>query len=161
MTTAGRSLKDDVERFLIGEARLMDEHDYDRWLDLWADNGLYWVPLGDGGADPARHATLIYERKPQLADRLWRLKGKHAHAQRPRSKLLRVVSNIEIEGANEAEVRVRSAFALGEVRNGVQTAYFARVEHVLLRIGDGFCIRQKTVFLLNNETHLGNLTFLL
>jgi 3-phenylpropionate/cinnamic acid dioxygenase small subunit len=158
---AGRSLKDDVERFILHEARLMDDHEYDRWLDLWAEDGLYWIPCGDDASDPARHVTIVYERKKQIADRVWRLKGKHAHAQRPRSKLLRVVSNIEIEREDGDDVTARSAFVLGEVRNNVQTTYFARVEHQLVQTGDGWRIRQKKVLLLTNDTPLGNLSFLL
>lgn len=155
------TLKDDVERFVLLEARLMDQHEYDRWFDLWDDDGLYWVPCGDDDSDPARHVTIVYERKPQLADRIWRLKGKHAHAQRPRSKLLRIVSNIEIDREDGDEVTVRSAFVLGEVRNGMQTSYFARTEHVLVRTGDGFRMKQKKVLLLTNDVPLGNLAFLL
>jgi 3-phenylpropionate/cinnamic acid dioxygenase small subunit len=30
-----------VENFLYREARLMDEHAYDEWLALWADDALY------------------------------------------------------------------------------------------------------------------------
>ena len=35
----------DLIDFVVREARLLDERRYDEWLDLWTDDGIYWVPL--------------------------------------------------------------------------------------------------------------------
>ena len=160
MNGLAANLREVIEAFLIHEARLMDDHAYDDWLALWSDDALYWIP-GVGGGDPATTITIAYERKPQLIERIWRLSGKHAHAQRPRSRLQRVVSNIEIVSAGDETVVVRSSFVLGEFRSGVQTVYFGRNEHVLEPHGDGFRMRQKKVDLLNADGAQGNLAFLL
>ena len=43
-----------VAAFLYREARLADEARYAEWLELWTDDGVYWVPATtDPGADPA------------------------------------------------------------------------------------------------------------
>jgi 3-phenylpropionate/cinnamic acid dioxygenase small subunit len=149
-----------VEAFLIHEARLMDDHAYEAWLALWTEDALYWIP-GVGGGDPATTVTIAYERMPQLTERIWRLNGKHAHAQRPRSALQRVVSNVEILAHQGDEIVARSAFVLGEFRNGVQTVFFGRNEHILVGSGDTLRMKQKKVDLLNADGAQGNLAFLL
>ena len=35
----------EIEDFLYREADLLDERDYDQWLDLLADDIRYWMPL--------------------------------------------------------------------------------------------------------------------
>src|SRR5579875_307360 len=136
-SVAGADLLREVEAFLIHEARLMDEHRYDDWMALWEDELLYWVPCNEDEIDPSRHVSLIYDGRESLTQRVWRLKGKQAHAQRPKSRLL------------------------GDVRNAVQTVYFGRTAHTLTRRDGVLRMKRKKVMLLNNDAPLGNLTFLL
>jgi 3-phenylpropionate/cinnamic acid dioxygenase small subunit len=160
-TLAGVDLARDVEAFLIREARLIDEHRYDEWMELWEEELVYWVPCNEDDFDPGKHVSLIYDGRESLTERVWRLKGKQAHAQRPKSKLLRTVSNVVVEEVAGDEISVSSAFVLGEVRNAVQTIYLGRNLHALVRRGGGLRMRRKKVMLLNNDAPLGNLTFLL
>lgn len=150
-----------VEDFLYTEAEYMDTHQYDRWMELWDEEALYWVPCNADEIDPGRKVSLIYERREQIEDRLFRLKGRHAHAQKPKSRLMRVISNLRITDADSERVNVRSNFVLGEVRLDRQTVWMGRSFHTLLRQADGFRIREKKVVLLNNDSPMGNLTFLI
>jgi 3-phenylpropionate/cinnamic acid dioxygenase small subunit len=34
----------ELEQFLIHEARLLDERRFREWMELFADDGTYWVP---------------------------------------------------------------------------------------------------------------------
>jgi benzoate/toluate 1,2-dioxygenase subunit beta len=56
-----RTLKDEVEAFLYVEAEICDRHRYSDWLDLWAEDGCYWVPCNDDDSDPATHVAITYE----------------------------------------------------------------------------------------------------
>jgi len=149
-----------VEQFLFREARLMDANDYENWLNLWAAECSYWVPCNDDDADPRENIALIYNGRKQLEDRVWRLRGLHAHAQRPKSRLTRVVSNIEIEGDAGAEIVVHSTFVLCEVRKNETRFWAGRNLHVLLRSDGGFSIKAKKVMLANNDAIVPNLTFI-
>ena len=31
--------------FVIREARMIDQHRFEEWLDLFAEDGIYWMPL--------------------------------------------------------------------------------------------------------------------
>jgi 3-phenylpropionate/cinnamic acid dioxygenase small subunit len=149
------------EQFLFLEAKHMDAHDYDKWLELWHSELSYWVPCNADEGDPKRSVALIYDDRAQLEDRLMRLKGKHAFAQTPRSRLMRVVSNVMIESQSDSEVIVSSAFSLGEWRSNHETHWFGRNLHTLIFTGDGFRIRHKKVMLLNNDGPMPNITFII
>jgi 3-phenylpropionate/cinnamic acid dioxygenase small subunit len=151
----------DVAQFLFHEAELMDNHRFDEWLALWAEDGRYWVPCNSEEVDPGKSISLIYENRSQLDDRVFRLKGRHAHAQSPRSRLMRVVSNIVIESVTAESIVVRSRFVLGEVRSNRQETLFGRNRHVLSREAGRLSIVEKHVFLLNNDMTMNNVTFLI
>jgi 3-phenylpropionate/cinnamic acid dioxygenase small subunit len=151
-----------VERFLFREARMMDENNYDAWLAMWTeDDCTYWVPCNDDGTDPTSKVSLIYAGRKQLEDRVWRLNGLHAHTQRPKSRLSRVIANVELENAGSSKITVHSTFNLCEVRKNETAFWVGRNKHVLVRDGDGFRIKSKKVVLVNNDIALPNLTFII
>ena len=150
-----------IENFLYREARLMDEHAYDEWLSLWAEDLLYWVPCNEDDIDPLRHVSIIYDTRPFLEDRIERLKSGVAYAQEPKSRLRRVVSNIEIEEGESGEVTVYSNFNLTELRRSRQDTFAGRTIHKLRPQGASFKITYKKVLLVNNDEVIDNLTFLI
>jgi 3-phenylpropionate/cinnamic acid dioxygenase small subunit len=150
-----------VENFLYREARLMDEHAYDEWLSLWTDDALYWVPCNDDDIDPQRHVSIIYDNRPRLEDRIDRLKSGAAYAQDPKSRLRRVVSNIEVEEGENGEITVYSNFNLTELRRSRQDTFAGRTVHKLRAQGSSFKIAYKKVLLVNNDEVIDNLTFLI
>ena len=52
--------------FVLHEARLLDELRVDDWLQLFADDGFYWMPLERGQTDARLHSSLMYEDKMLL-----------------------------------------------------------------------------------------------
>mgnify|MGYP001824032416 CR=1 FL=1 len=117
--------------FCIFEAELMDSHAYDDWLALWEPGGLYWVPSNQADLDPDRSVSIIYEHYDQISDRIFRLQDKRMHSQSPKSRLIRIVSNITVVASGASDVLVRSNFILGEARSGQQQSLFARATHRL------------------------------
>jgi 3-phenylpropionate/cinnamic acid dioxygenase small subunit len=151
----------EVEDFIFHEAELADSHRYDDWYALWTEDALYWVPANEDDFDPARHVSIIYEDLEKIETRLFRLKGKRAHAQQPRSRLARVVSNIRLEPADKPDELVAMAnFVLGDVRLNRQEIWMGRVRYVLRRVDGRLRMVQKKVMLLGNDMPVGNLTFI-
>ncbi len=150
-----------VEQFLYHEAQLMDEHRYDEWLALWADDALYWVPSNRDNLDPKREVSLIYDDHVRLQLRVSRLKSGFAHAQEPKSRMRRLLSNIEIEEAENGEVVAASNFLLAELRRGKQDLFAGRSIHRLRSNNGGFKMASKKVLLINNDEPIDNLTFLI
>jgi len=150
-----------VEQFIYHEARLMDENRYDEWLALWSDDALYWVPCGRDDIDPKREVSLIYDDHTRLETRITRLKSGVAHAQDPKSRMRRVISNIEIEEGANGEVTAFANFMLAELRRGVQDIFAGRTIYRLRPDQGGFKLAYKKVLLVNNDEYIDNLTFLI
>ena len=150
-----------IERYIYHEALLMDENRYDEWFALWAEDLLYWVPSNIDDADPMTHVQIIYDDRPTLEDRIERLKGGTAHAQDPKSRMRRLISNIEVQEESNGDVTVASNFNLTEVRHGKQDTFAGRTYHQLRPEGASFKMVSKKVLLVNNDEVIDNLTFLI
>jgi 3-phenylpropionate/cinnamic acid dioxygenase small subunit len=151
----------EIEAFLYKEARLADENRYDEWTALWTDDAIYWVPANLDDYDPREHISIIYDDRGRLQDRVDRLKSGAAWAQEPRSRVRRVISNIEIEPPDaRGEITASSNFVLGDLRRGLQTVYFARQIHRLRPTPEGLRLAYKKVMLLNNNDPIHNLSFI-
>jgi benzoate/toluate 1,2-dioxygenase subunit beta len=159
--TMDSAARERVERFLFREARLMDEHRYKEWLALWADDGLYWVPCNDDDIDPARHVSIIYDDRVRLEQRVDRLMSGAVLAQDPKPRMRRILSNIEIEGADGGELSVGSNFVLALARAGTQQIWAGRTLHTLRPDRDAFLIRRKKVLLINADQEMPLLQFLI
>ncbi len=150
-----------VEQFLYLEARLQDQHRYDEWESLWADEDtLYWVPTREE-ADPTREISYIYDNRSRLASRIRQLNTGMRHSQAPKSRLRRLISNVEISTGDDDGVTVESNFMLLESRRTHLTTWAGHTTHVLLPSNDSFKIKRKTVVLVNCDKVIGNLSFLI
>jgi benzoate/toluate 1,2-dioxygenase subunit beta len=150
-----------VENFLYREARLMDENAYAEWLSLWAEEALYWVPCNVDDPDPNLQVSAIYDDRRRLEERIGRLRDGPAYAQDPKSRMRRVISNIEIEEGAGGDITTYSNFVLAELRRGVQDVFAGRAIHKLRRDGESYKITFKKVLLVNNDEPIENLTFLI
>ena len=151
-----------VELFLYREARLMDEHRYAEWESLWTDDGVYWVPCGVSDYDPLLNVSIIYDDRELIAARIRRLNGKFNYAQDPRSVLVRVVSNIEVDQRDSDELEVHSAFVLHEGRRDEVRAWVGRnVHHLRVDHNGELRMSYKKVVLVNADQALPNASFLL
>src|SRR3954452_2850324 len=81
----GMISRDEVMDFVYREARLLDEQRFDEWLDLFAEDGRYWMPLEHGQTDRRLTASLMDEDLLLLRIRVERLKGIRTYSQKPRS----------------------------------------------------------------------------
>lgn len=152
----------EVEEFLYLEAALADANDYDKWFALWSKELVYWVPCNGDDITPSKEVSLIYDDRPRLEERLYRLQTKHAHSQSPKSHLTRTIGNVTLENFDaDSGGTVHSRFFLAEVRLERTTVWAGRQVFNLERVEGIFRIRQKNVFLVNNDSTMGNLTFLI
>src|SRR5262249_8189341 len=81
--------------------------------------------------DPATTLHLVNDSRTTLAGRLGRLRSKHAHAESPRSRTRRQVTNVRVwQGPDD--LLSRSAFDVTRVRGGTVDRYVGTYEHQLL-----------------------------
>jgi p-cumate 2,3-dioxygenase beta subunit len=140
--TAARISRAQVEEFLFHEAALLDEWRLDEWLALLSADARYEVPSNDRpDADPASSLFTIADDIARIRGRVARLKDKNAHAEFPRSRTRRMISNVRIVARSARELRVEANFVVyrfrrdGSVREYVgHYRYILRAERGALRI---------------------------
>ena len=140
-----------IEKFLYREARLLDERRFEEWMTLFADDGYYWVPAVLDLMDPYEGVSLFFDDREIMKTRLARLDHPKIHSQKPASRTVHYVSNIEIDedGDTKGELLVRSVVKMMEFRLDKQTSYGGRCQHLLRVKDDGFEIAWKRVDLIN------------
>jgi benzoate/toluate 1,2-dioxygenase beta subunit len=108
----------DCFRMLIErEARLLDQLRFDEWLAMYAPECIYWVPATPDGGDPRREVAISFDDRRRMEDRVFRLRTGYAWSQAPKSRTVRMVSNVEVfaTGSNDARM-VRSNLLISEFR---------------------------------------------
>jgi 3-phenylpropionate/cinnamic acid dioxygenase small subunit len=154
-------LINEVSQFLYREARLQDSHEYDDWEALWTSDGLYWVPANGDDIDPETQMSIIYDNRSRIALRIKQLNTGKRHTQTPRSRLGRVLSNVEIVEVNGDEIRVAANAMVFESSLRAETVWCTRNEYLLRRAEDGLRMARKKVVLVNNDKALYTLSFLI
>jgi benzoate/toluate 1,2-dioxygenase beta subunit len=143
-----------VEEFLVHEARLLDERRFREWMELFAEDGTYWVPAVPDQASPFAEASLFYDDRDLMRTRVERLEHPRIHVQTPPSRTVHLVGNVIVEEADAAkgEVLVGSTVIMVEYRDEVQRVFAGRQHHRLRREGASFRIVQKRVDLINCDS---------
>src|SRR5215471_6992596 len=88
--------------FVIHEARLIDQHRLDEWLDLFTDDGIYWMPLEWGQTDPKLTTSLMYNDKLLVTIRIERLQRNRPPPQKPKSRCHHIKPTPQIDNRDEA-----------------------------------------------------------
>lgn len=158
------SLSDrDLIDFVYAEARLLDELRFEDWLDLYTDDGYYWMPLAHDQTDARLHASLMYEDKLLLRVRVERLAGQRTFSQQPRSRCHHLLQAPTIErdhpesAPGQGRHVLRTAFHYVETRQDTQTLYAGWATHHLVEQDDALRIRLKRVDLVNCDAAFGNI----
>jgi 3-phenylpropionate/cinnamic acid dioxygenase small subunit len=97
------------------EARFLDQLKFDEWLAMYAPECIYWVPATPQGGDPRREVAILFDDRRRMEDRIYRLRTGYAWSQAPKSRTVRMVSNVEVFAAGAARM-VRSNLLISEFR---------------------------------------------
>jgi 3-phenylpropionate/cinnamic acid dioxygenase small subunit len=105
------------------EARLLDRLDFDPWLAMYVPECIYWVPGTPHAGDPRREIAISFDDRRRMEDRIYRLRTGYAWSQAPKSRTVRLITNVEVFAATRGTARmVRSNFLISEFRvDGTRT----------------------------------------
>jgi 3-phenylpropionate/cinnamic acid dioxygenase small subunit len=117
------AIRDRFRLLLEREARLLDALRFDEWLAMYSPECIYWVPGTHEGGDPRREIAISFDDRRRLEDRIYRLRTGYAWSQAPKSRTMRMVSNVEVFAARQGGARmVRSNYLISEFRvDGTRT----------------------------------------
>ena len=126
----------DVEDFLYHEAALLDAWRLDEWLALLTDDATYRVPSNDQPqSDPKSALFTIADDIRRIRARVTRLKDPHAHAESPRSRTRRLISNVRIVGQNP--LLVEANFVIYRFRGNEDVREYVGRYRYTLQLRDG------------------------
>ncbi|MEO5724373.1 MAG: aromatic-ring-hydroxylating dioxygenase subunit beta [Ilumatobacteraceae bacterium] len=126
-----------AEDFLFAEAALLEAGEFTAWLALFEPGGRYQIPTTDAPADAMPESTqfFIADDWDLLQARVTRLLSKNAHAENPRSKTHRMITNVRVGPADNAAgddaQRVQAAFVIHRIRDGRIDQYLGRFDHIV------------------------------
>ena len=142
--------------FVVREARLLDDKRYDEWLDLWADDGIYWVPLSPAQVDGIHHNSHLYEDALLRKLRVERLKSPRAYSQQPPSRAVHVLQTptVEASEAGAPAFVLRTPFHYSEAQGDELQSFAGTVFHHLVGAAGALRLRLKRVDLINADAAL-------
>ena len=152
-----KTIKVEIEKFLIEEARILDERRWDQWLSLFAADGWYWIPIEEAQASPQTTVSLIYDDRQLLETRVRRLLAGKLHSQSPASRTSHMVTNITFEKEGKEGILVRSKFQVIEYRRDKQRLFAGTQWHSLHCEKETFLIRWKKIELVNCDSMMDGL----
>ncbi len=140
---------------LYREARLLDDQQWDDWLECYHPEAEFWMPSWDDDDqlidDPQREISLIYYPNRQgLEDRVFRIKTERSSATMPDTRTSHNISNVEIEKQEGELVTVRFNWFTLSHRYKATGTYFGMSRYVLDFGGAQPVIRRKYIVLKND-----------
>ncbi len=84
---------------------------------LFTPECVYWIPSTPTGGDPRKEIAITFDDRRRLEDRVYRLRTGYAWSQKPKSRTVRMVSNVEVFDSGRTDTRmVRSNVMIAEFR---------------------------------------------
>jgi benzoate/toluate 1,2-dioxygenase subunit beta len=150
---------EDIRAFLYREARLLDDRQWDAWLELYAPDVEFWMPCWDDDdrltTDPQSEVSLIwYGHKGGLEDRIFRIKTERSSATSlPEPRTSHNIANVEVLEQTRDQCRLRFNWSTYSYRYKTADVYFGASFYTLV-VRDGRpMIKNKKVILKNDCIH--------
>lgn len=165
-------LERDIRNFYYQEADLLDDRDFDAWLDLFTDDVRYWMPLARNvqfrrGEEYSREgvdSAWIDEDKLTLRQRVQQLATGIHWAEEPRSRMSHLITNVRIldvrhdsEGAAQLTAKCRFLVYRNRMESEVDILVGKRKD-TLRRTDTGWRVCRREIYLDQNVLMAKNLT---
>lgn len=149
---AGADLQREVEQFLYRQAELLDGKHWQAWIDLFADDGVYWMPVLPTQVEWENSPSIFAEDKLMMEIRKGRVTHPNAWSQAPEWETNHLVSHVMLESAAGGEIVARSRFHMMELRRDEIRHFGGSYRHTLVRDAQGALrIRRQRVDLFNGQ----------
>jgi benzoate/toluate 1,2-dioxygenase beta subunit len=150
---------EEVEQFLYREARYLDDRQFEKWLECYADDAEFWMPAWDDDdtltTDPQREISLIwYGNRGGLEDRVFRIRTDRSSATSiPEPRTGHNITNVEILEQQGDTCEVRFNWFTLYYRYQTIDTYFGTSYYTLDTSGSQPLIKRKKVILKNDYIH--------
>ena len=144
-------LQQRVEQFLFHQSELLDEKQWAAYIELFAADGVYWMPVTSEQTEWLDSPSIFAEDRRMMEIRMGRVTHPNAWSQAPQWGTSHLVGNVVIESVTDTEISVRSRFQMMELRRDTTRHFAGTYRHKLQRVGHDFKIEVQRVDLLNGQ----------
>ncbi|MCA3177981.1 MAG: aromatic-ring-hydroxylating dioxygenase subunit beta [Burkholderiaceae bacterium] len=149
---ASHALQREVETFLYRQAALLDAKRWQEWIELFAEDGVYWMPVTPEQTDWLGEPSIFAEDRLLMEVRMGRLTHPNAWSQAAAWGTNHLVGNVVIEAVEGDTVRTYSRFQMMELRRDAVRHFGGSYRHTLRRVpGGGFRIALQRVDMMNGQ----------
>lgn len=141
----------EFERLLYVQAALLDAKRWQDWIDLFDDDGVYWMPARPEQTDWQTQPSIFAEDKTLMEIRMGRLLHPNAWSQAPDWATNHLVSNVIVEALADDRAELYARFAMMEVRRDQVRHFGGSYRHSLVRRDGEWKIRLQRVDLFNGH----------
>ena len=142
----------EVEQFLYRQAELLDGKHWQAFIDLFADDGVYWMPVTKEQTEWEGSPSIFAEDKLMMEIRKGRVSHPNAWSQAPMWETNHLVSHVALESVTATAIEVRSRFHMMELRRDSVRHFGGSYRHSLLRDASGALkIKLQRVDLFNSQ----------
>jgi benzoate/toluate 1,2-dioxygenase beta subunit len=148
-----------VRAFLYREARLLDDRQFDEWLECYHPDSEFWMPAWDVDdqltQDPQNEISLIYyDNRGGIEDRVFRIKTDRSSATSlPEPRTGHNITDIEVMANDGGKVEVRFNWFTLYFRYNTTDTYFGTSYYTVDLSGPQPVILKKKVVLKNDYIH--------
>ncbi len=151
---------EDVRSLLFRETKLLDRGQYDRWLDLFTEDAVYWMPSEETEDLSFKKARSVVNRHQRTKESLEQFAGKRAMSERAWAfqglKTDRFLSNVYLDGDVEIPT-ARAKWMLHLEQDDIQQFFAGDVTYRLRTVENELKISFKKVQVTNRRTVRGHL----
>jgi 3-phenylpropionate/cinnamic acid dioxygenase small subunit len=147
---AGDALRE-IEQFLYRQSELLDHKLWQDYIDLFADDGIYWMPVTPDQTDWEGSPSIFAEDKSMMEVRMGRVTHPTAWSQAPMWATSHVIGNVVIESASTDAWIVRSRFHMMELRRDAVRHFGGTYRHTLVRTRGQLRIQMQRVDMFNAQ----------
>lgn len=152
-----KSLKQSLQDFVWQENALLDEGRFDEWYELFAQDGLYWIPGESGQESPEGRMCIALENRMLMRLRIDRLSHHRAFSLQPGVRGLRVIQHPRVQSEYPDEdgcYTVRTNLIYSEYQKQKTEVLPATASYRLRAVDQAWEIVEKRVDLLSVDGYL-------
>lgn len=151
VAAAPADLQREVETFLFRQAALLDGKRWQEWSELFAEDGVYWMPVTPEQTDWLGEPSIFAEDRLLMEVRMGRLTHPNAWSQAAMWGTNHLVGNVIVEAVEGDAVRVYSRFQMMELRRDTVRHFGGSYRHTLVRTEAGLRILLQRVDMMNGQ----------
>ena len=147
-----------IQAFVYREARLLDDRQWEEWLECYHKDVVFWMPCWDDDdtlvKDPMSEVSLVYyPSREGLEDRVYRIRTERSGASTPEPRTTHQVTNLEVLERDADSIKIRFNWHTLSHRYKQTDSYFGASFYTLDITGGQPLIKEKVVQLNNDYIH--------